>query len=300
MKRTSVIVDVDDLEKLQKDIGRLKRNKRAEITTKDRKKAYEEYDFTEKEKRIREYIKNNPGTSKQGVVDNFKGTCSRGPILNTINQMEKEGIILVREDEHNSQVHHLFINNENLLVSLIEELDSFKQRFFNLIDKAMTIGGKEENNDDWLARLQLKWELMGALLFPYKHFIIKYNLGDLFLPRDTNIDDETLHRKFTIVFDVMQEIHAKLYQITCDKRWIDNNEELKEQLLDSIILEGSNYEELGNVLKIFERHGLRQSAEAVFDSLFGNREWLRLIPEFPISAWRKEVVQFALGLAGSP
>ncbi|MFZ0510928.1 MAG: hypothetical protein WAM14_04910 [Candidatus Nitrosopolaris sp.] len=158
--------------------------KRAEIITKDRKKAYEEYDFTEKEKRIREYIKNNPGTSKQGVVeDNFKGIYSRGPILTTINQLEKEGLILVREDEHNSQVHHLFINNENLLVSLIEELDSFKQRFFNLTDKAMTIGGKEENNDDWLTRS----ELMGALLYPYKHFIIKHNLDDLFLPRDTKM-----------------------------------------------------------------------------------------------------------------
>ncbi|MFZ0510929.1 MAG: hypothetical protein WAM14_04915 [Candidatus Nitrosopolaris sp.] len=85
-----------------------------------------------------------------------------------------------------------------------------------------------------------------------------------------------------------------------DKRWIDNNEELKERLLNSITLERLNYEELGNVLKIFEKYGLRQSAEAVFDSLFGNREWLRLIPEFSISAWQKKVVQIALSSVGSP
>ena len=107
--------------------------------------------------------------------------------------MEKEGIIIVRHDEHNSQVYRLFINNENILVSLIKELDSFKQAFFYLIDKAMMIGGQEEN-DDWLGALLFRPELVDALLFPYRYFIIKYNLGDLFFPRDTKIDDETCTR----------------------------------------------------------------------------------------------------------
>ena len=50
MKRTTVIVNVEDLEKIKKYIDDLKRNKRADITTtKDSKRTYEEYDFTEKE-----------------------------------------------------------------------------------------------------------------------------------------------------------------------------------------------------------------------------------------------------------
>ena len=60
MKKTIVEVSIDDLEKIQKDIDRLKTNKRVEITTKENKGIYVEYDFTEKEKRIYEYIKNNP------------------------------------------------------------------------------------------------------------------------------------------------------------------------------------------------------------------------------------------------
>lgn len=161
----------------------------------------------------------------------------------------------------------------------------------------MTIEGEAENMVD---TIMIRSELAGALLFPYKHFIIKYSLEDLFLPSDTKIDDETLHMKFTMVFNMMQKVHFKLYQIMSDKKWIDNNKELKERILYSIISEKSNYEELGNTLKIFEKYGLRQSAEAVFDSLYGNREWLRLIPKFSISEWQKTAVQIALGVAGSP
>jgi hypothetical protein len=113
------------------------------------------------------------------------------------------------------------------------------------------------------------------------------------------IDDETLHKKFTILFHTMQEVHTKLYQMMSNKRWIDNNEELKERLLHSLNLERLNYEELGNVLKIFEKYGLKQSAEEVFDSLFGNREWPKLIKS-SISAWRTHAAEIALSVANTP
>jgi hypothetical protein len=299
MSGVFVIVNVEDLEKLQNDIDRLKRNKRAsDITTRDSKRTHEEYDFTEREKSIYEYIRNNPGSTKQDVVSNFEGIYSRSPIFNTIDQLEKEEIVIVRHDEHNRHVYRLFINNKNILVSLIKDLNSFKQSFFNLIDNAMMIAGPKEY-DDCLGALLFRHELVRALLFPYKAFIIKYNVDDLLFPCDTKIDDETLHKKFTIVSDIMQEIHVKLYQIMSDKRWIDNGEELKERLLSNFTLEKSNYEELGDVLKI-EKYGLRQSAEAVFDSLFGNRDWLKLIPQFSRSAWQRQVVQTTLSLASTP
>jgi hypothetical protein len=290
---------VEDLEKQQKDIDMLKRNKRADITTKDSKRTHEEYDFTEREKRIYEYIKNNPGSTKQNVVNKFEGIYSRSPIFKTVKLLKKEEIIIVGHDEHNRHVTRLFINNENILVSLIKDLNSFKQLFFNLIYKAMMIVGPKEN-DDWLGALLFRSELVRALLFPYKAFIIKYNLGDL-LPSDTKIDDETLHKKFTIVSDTMREIHLKLYQNMSDKGWNNNGEELKEQLLSNFTsTEKSHYEELGDVLKIFEKYGLRQSAEAVFDSLFGSRDWLKLIPKFSRSDWQQHVVQIALHSLGTP
>lgn len=62
----------------------LKRNKSADITTKDSKRTHEEHDFTEREKRISEYIENNPGGTKQNVVNNFRDIYSRSTIFKII------------------------------------------------------------------------------------------------------------------------------------------------------------------------------------------------------------------------
>lgn len=41
-----------------------------------------------------------------------------------------------------------------------------------------------------------------------------YITSDIFLRRERSVDKQTLHNKFAIVYDSMQEIHTKLYEIT--------------------------------------------------------------------------------------
>ena len=52
-------------------------------------------------------------------------------------------MIIVKPEKGNNQGHHLFINNENVLVSLFADLDSFKHAYFNLIDKLDSLLEKE-------------------------------------------------------------------------------------------------------------------------------------------------------------
>ena len=59
---------------------------------------YREDDLTEKERRIYNYIKDNPGTTKQGVINSL-GHYSRVPILNTINWLVKSGLVIIKIDE---------------------------------------------------------------------------------------------------------------------------------------------------------------------------------------------------------
>lgn len=47
-------------------------------------------------------------------------------------------MIKVRSDI-SSQIHHLFVNNKNILVSLNEDLDSFAKVYFNLIDSILKV-----------------------------------------------------------------------------------------------------------------------------------------------------------------
>jgi hypothetical protein len=244
-----VIVNVNDLEKIQKAIEKMKRNIPDQITLKNDKVTYEEYRFTERQRSVFEYIKNNPGGTKQCLVNKFSGVYARNTTLKIIAQLENAKVIIVRQDKNNSQNHLLFVNNENILVSLIAELDAIKKSFILLIDKIKTLGyGKEYN-------------VINALLFAYKCFFVKYTISDLFLSPQLQLDQETMHKKFTLVFDVIREIHAKLSECMGTKTW--NVEELRGQVLYSMIFGGLDTEWVDNVLKTFEEYGLTELAGPV-------------------------------------
>lgn len=96
-------------------------------------------DLTDREKNVLEYVRRNPGTRKQGIVErlNHKGLgYSRVPLFKTISHLEEYGLIVVRPDQNNSQIHHLYVNNESNLFLLIQDFESFKNAFFVLLDKA--------------------------------------------------------------------------------------------------------------------------------------------------------------------
>ena len=59
--------------------------------------------------------------------------------MKAIHNLEKEEFIEIRKDEHRNKKYHLFINKTNELVSLIEDLDHFKESFFNLVNQAKEV-----------------------------------------------------------------------------------------------------------------------------------------------------------------
>jgi hypothetical protein len=53
----------------------------------------------------------------------------------TLHRLEEEHMIIARKKKHNSQIYNLFINEDNLLVSVNLDLENLKISFFNLLDK---------------------------------------------------------------------------------------------------------------------------------------------------------------------
>lgn len=94
-----------------------------------RQEEPESSELTEKETRIFEYIKQNSGTSKQAVVDSFKGKYSRVVVFNTMKSLEQSRMINAKKDESNRQTYNLFIENDSLLSSLSQDLDSLVDDF---------------------------------------------------------------------------------------------------------------------------------------------------------------------------
>src|SRR6266571_4178586 len=92
-------------------------------------------DLNERDFKVLNYIKENPGTSKEGVVRGLKGNPSRITILNILEELKGNEMLVERKDKPNSQLIHLYINNENLLVSVSKELDDFEKALISLLEK---------------------------------------------------------------------------------------------------------------------------------------------------------------------
>jgi len=122
-------------------------------------------------------------------------------------------------------MQNLHNKDDKLVTEVTKELDSFKQRFFRLIDKAQ---GKIEQleaqrklvlkDDDYQFRLlDIEYELLSNLIKIYKELVDRY-VVDLALfgwPKLSLLKNnpETLSKLYMITFARLREIQERLCQI---------------------------------------------------------------------------------------
>lgn len=211
-----------------------------------------EDDLRDKEKMVIDYVTKNPGTTKQGVVDALKGKYSRGPIFNAIEGLQKLGIIVVRKDTANPQIHHLYINDDSLLLSAAQEFESVKNNFSDLINKVKSRQGEWKDNKDY--------NYLTPILIIYAHIIVTHTLSSIFIwPKKTK-DRELLHRLYVIGFARMQEIQLKLLEIISNDAGI-----MRSVLLSLFVL---TPQKLSAVYEILCKYNLSREGEPVLDSLW--------------------------------
>jgi predicted transcriptional regulator len=149
------------------------------------------------------------GTTQENLVENVK-QYSRVTILKTIADLENEGFIEISKDENTPKKYHLYVNRKNVLVSLIEDLDHFKESFFNLIDE--TKGTQTLNDNISVSKRIQEYNLIDALLMPYKCLINTCIMSDLVLRPKEPLDINILYKKFAIILTEIPEIQIKLYE----------------------------------------------------------------------------------------
>jgi hypothetical protein len=274
------VVSAKELEKIRKNIDDALKKSASLRSVREMSIRVDGTGIDEKDKKIINYIRYNPEIIKQNVIDAFNKIpgYSRKPILKRINRLEKLGMIIVKPDEANSQIHHLSVNYVNELSLLIVDLDSFKACYFNLIDKIdYLLKDKHLSFDGFLGLTENYW-LVNAVLTPLKLILNLYNTFDLFLPV-RNLDSESLHRKFAIIRTTIIEIQTRLHNSilneplirSCDSYFA--NTSLYENLnLTNNILNGAmwgvNHKNIESMLVVFEKYGLSEISEALLDSLW--------------------------------
>jgi hypothetical protein len=132
-------------------------------------------------------------------------------------------MLIVRPDDLNRHIQHLYTNNENVILALINDLESFKQVYFRLVDetgkklkelwfkylKKVVLG---RHTNIWLDMRRL----LQALLMPYKNLALMYITSDLLLYRELPLDKKTLRNKFAVIGDSVIEIQTKLHESIID------------------------------------------------------------------------------------
>jgi hypothetical protein len=235
----------------------------------------ERSELTKRQKEILEYVRKNPGKIKQQVVGYFDGNYSRKTVWKDLDILIKDHMIVVRKDKPNSLFHHLYINEENLLLSTIIDLDDFKNALFVLLDKAKEIHKKLESEAKKVRRdysiqhkiYELEYSLSSSIFDIYKCFINTYVLDALFKWPEATKDKEILNKLNTTFFVNMQEIQSKISEaMTIVFRQSHHREEFIQLMISQS--PALDIRSLGTMLSTFELMGLDKEFEPVMDHLW--------------------------------
>jgi hypothetical protein len=303
MEEEMSVVPVDEIKEVQADIEGTIRNvistrfdflQRKSLSIKRQDPSYrisvaEKTQLDEKETAIYNYIASNPETTKQSVVDSFEGNpgYSRNPVYSAIKRLQQYELITVKPDKNNKQKHKLSINEEYILLDLNQVLSYFKNIYNCLIEKTKQFISRENN----LAPVT-SVELVECLMMIYK--FTKNKFSDFFLWYGKLCDSDTLHRKFGIIHESMEEIVRELYQGLVDAKFFNRSEEM-ERFLNYSRSDVLGPENLTFIISSFEKCGLREYVEPIIDflwSLFYRKlpllylEYTHLSIEGKLNDWR--------------
>lgn len=233
-------------------------------------------ELTPKMFKIIEYIKQHPGCSKEEVVRGVNGDPSRITVLNIITELERNKMIVARKDRPNSQIYKLFINSNNLIISIDQDLLRLKDAFHHSIIKLEEKIKKSNNVDDSdngyfrMGRdremIQSKISHMDyAIIQLYKHMIGMYMIGNLFFWPQKVKDKELLIKLNLLVFSRIGEIQSEILEYFSTMSSNPKNMPLRIALDHSFELIPS---ELALVIEGFRNFGLFNECKSILDPLW--------------------------------
>ncbi len=285
---SKILIDKNRLKAIRDNIDYLLENGKQNFAIDSCPAMYEYQDLNEREQIIIEHLNKNPGIGKEKLASNLKDHNSRIPILDTTNELIEKGLVIAKQDKMKKRTYHLYVNYQNTISSLKQDLDAFKYFYCELLDYANPIikdllSKHQKRENRFLEAL----DLISALTAPYKYLCIFHTTSDVFLWHKRPLDDDTLHRKFAVFLETTKQIHAKLI-----KMWPDSEfESTVAQLMYNTPFRLDELHIL-RMLETFEEYGLSDWSEAVMDLL-----WKISYPILPLvdPSFRKYVENGIIG-----
>ena len=88
---------------------------------------------------ISDFLKNNPGCSKEVLVRGVISTSSKKTTLKILDELEREKLITIEKDKPNSRAYKIFLHKEHILIVLNKQIRDFNEEFKKLFQKIEAI-----------------------------------------------------------------------------------------------------------------------------------------------------------------
>ena len=220
------------------------------------------------EKAVIDFIKKNPGTSIERVVKSVD--YARRTIYKTIGRLRSYGMIIEELDKKSNRKHRLYVNNDSLILSVIDDLERFKTSYSNLIKAAVELYKKIDDTDEMYS-----WDTTSNLISILKLLIVGYSTYAVFEWPKSIHDTEGLNRLYLTVFQNINEILTELAKYI-PFHIKDKKEKLKFITRDLTFpfQESQVFEQM---IKEFDEYNLGVEYDSVMSNLFKAskmpREW---------------------------
>jgi hypothetical protein len=265
MNNKIMTVDIKKLTKIRDEIDNLLQNKnyRSIIPATENQNKDIHYDYDKKEEVLLKIVADNPGITKQKVID--KCTYSRVTTLKYIEKLKNHGFIIIKLDENNTQKHHLYINNEDELISLKMKLRDFEMKYFYLLEQNKIILRSLDKNKVFSSATFI--ELTGSIILPLKVLMLILFFSN-FISERIIFNNDLMVRRFLIINEFIKETLSKLFEIF----QIDSSTK-KKHIIEDIyhitgIEESLRLSSIEENINIFKKYNLQNTAEDVWNSLW--------------------------------
>ena len=140
------------------------------------------------------FIANNPGCITEDVVRGMeigRFKIGRVKVFRILNDLKNENIVFEEISDKNRKNKKLFLNNSNLLVSVPQELETFEEVYFKLIDRLKREFDNREDINRYFPRSK-KYRVFTNVMSIYEHIIKSFLVNATYLWPNTISDTESL------------------------------------------------------------------------------------------------------------
>lgn len=224
----------------------------------------EDFEMLDEQKRrwrVINFIANNPGCIAEDVVRGMeigRFKIGRVKVFRILNDLKNENIVFEEISDKNRKNKKLFLNNSNLLVSVPQELETFEEVYFKLIDRLKREFDNREDTNRYFPRSK-KYRVFTNVMSIYEHIIKSFLVNATYLWPNTISDTESLSKLYSTLFARLSQMYLRLANT--------NRAVLKEY--DAI-----NFMFINNASKIRPRH-----KKSLIDSCkeFGSAKEMELV-----------------------